>query len=213
MIASRLVLVLASASLLRAEPVIYELRPGPANRLTLTVEKTGLMSGRKHRFEFERYRGTLVYDPESPERSRVEFVAEGNSAVCKDTWVSEKDRRKIQNFALHDMMAVERYPELRFSSTGISRKGEDSFEVPGLLTIRGISKPATVVVDVKTQSGRLTSLAGQAVLRMKDYGLKPPGALLGAIGTKNEMTVDFLLVPSTPAEITQTTKPEAEGAR
>ena len=39
-------------------------------------------------------------------------------------------------------------------------------------------------------------MAGRAVVRLKDYALKPPSAALGTIGTKNEMTVEFLLLPS-----------------
>ena len=34
---------------------------------------------------------------------------------------------------------------------------------------------------------------GAATVRLTDYQLKPPSALLGAIGTKNEMTVSFTL--------------------
>ena len=93
------------------------------------------------------------------------------------------------------MLAAETYPKLLFSSASVTRKGANSFDVQGMLTIRGIAKPATVSVVVHSLDERISSVAGQAIVRLKDYGLKPPSAVLGAIGTKNEMTVEFLLAP------------------
>ena len=173
----------------------YTIRPAAGTRFVLTVEKTGLMSGKKHLFLFERYRGTLVYDGAAPERSRVELAIDSSSAVCQDTWVSEKDLKKIQKYALEDMLAAARYPELHFTSTAIARKDENSYEVQGMLTIRGTAKPANVMVTLHGGADSISSISGSAVVRMKDYGLKPPSAALGTIGTKSEMKVDFQLAP------------------
>lgn len=186
---------LAATSTLVAETVTYRLQPTPQGRLALTVEKTGFLSGKKHLFLFQRYTGTLWYDVASPELSRVELRIDSGSAVCMDTWVSAKDLRKIQKYALEDMLAAERYPDLWFRSTRIMARGPGSFEVTGALTIRGIDKPVTVLVEVTSHSGKLSALAGQATVRMKDYGLKPPTAALGTIGTKNEMAVSFFVEP------------------
>ena len=203
----RLGLLLAPAGLLLADTAVYELRPTSGSRFALMVEKTGLLSGKTHVFLFERYQGTLVYDPAFPESSRVELALDAASAACQDTWVSEKDRKKIQDYALHDMLAVEKYPQMQFASTGVVRTGEKSFSVPGMLTIRGIAMPVTVSVALETQPDGLASVTGRAVVRMKDYGLKPPRAALGAIGTKNEMTVEFLLLlPAAGMELTQAEK-------
>ena len=38
---------------------------------------------------------------------------------------------------------------------------------------------------------------GKATVKLSDYKLKPVSALLGAIGTRNEMTVSFVLRPGT----------------
>ena len=189
-------LLACAAGFLHAGSVAYEIRPVQGARFALTVEKTGLMSGKKHVFVFEDYRGVLLYDPDSPEQSRVDLSIQAASAVCTDKWVSQKDLKKIQAYALDDMLAAERYPELRYSSLGAVRKSETTFEVNGMLTIRGIAKPATVTVTVSTDSGKISSLSGHAVVLLKDYGLKPPTAALGTIGTKNEMRVEFSLEPA-----------------
>jgi len=180
---------------LLAQPVTYEFRPAPGSRFALTVEKTGIWSGKKHVFEFERYSGSLRFDRNAPAQSQVELAIDAASAVCKDTWVSEKDRGRILAFMFHDMIDAERYPRLKFRSTGIVSKTEHMFEATGMLAVRGIEKPATVIVVIDDHGGELASLIGQATVRLKDYGLKPPRVALGAIGTKDEMMVEFRLVP------------------
>jgi polyisoprenoid-binding protein YceI len=183
-------LVLVPAAL-AAAPVSYEISPAADSRFALEVAKTGLMSGKKHLFLFDRYRGTLVYDPDAPEATRVEMIIEAGSAVCQDTWVKPKDLQKIQETALKDMMAADRYPELRFVSNRVTRQPDGRFGVEGTLTVRGIDKPAMVTVALEQESGGRLRLAGEAEVRIRDYGLKPPSAVLGAVGTKNEMQVEF----------------------
>jgi polyisoprenoid-binding protein YceI len=172
----------------------YDLGPAPGASVTLKVDKTGLMSGKQHVFVFDRYKGTLAYDAEAPERSRVELAIASASLVCKDTWVSEKDRKKIERVALDDMLASGDHHEITFRSTSIAKTGPASFDVTGTLGIRGIEKPATVAVTVEAAGTTLT-VAGKATVRLKDYGMKPPSAALGTIGTKNEMLVEFVLRP------------------
>ena len=180
-------------STLGAAPIPYEIRPAPQNRFVLEVFKTGLMSGKKHTFEFERYSGAVSFDREAPQNSRVELSIEGASAVCKDTWVSQKDLAKIQKAALEDMLDVAHHPRLTFTSTRVIPRGPDRYDVEGALTIRGIAKPAVVHVTAAPATDQSLALAGTAEVRLRDYGLKPPGAALGAIGTRNEMNVEFSL--------------------
>lgn len=188
----RLLLLFACVAPVVAGSHVYTILPAAGSRLALVVEKTGLMSGRQHLFLFERYRGTLDYDPEAPERSRVDLVIEASSAVCKDTWVSAKDLQKIQKYALADMLDASQHPELHFASTAITRRGAATYLVEGMLTIRGIARPVVVNVTVDPD---VSAVDGSAVVKMRDYGLKPPTAALGAIGTRNEMKVDFRLLP------------------
>ncbi len=182
----------------------YDFRPAPGARFALIVYKTGLLSGKRHVFLFERYRGTLARDPGNPERSRVEMHIEAGSLVCTDTWVSDKDRQKIERTALEDMLAAKQHPELVFSSERVARRADGSYEVQGSLNIRGIAKPAAVVVRLAERAGRIVSASGESTVRLKDYGLKPPSAALGMIGTKNEMRVEFTLLPSGAAAGPQT---------
>jgi len=182
---------LALGSLVMAES--FEVRPAADTRFALTVEKTGLMRGKKHLFLFEKYQGTLQLDPSKPTEAKIQFKIDSRSAVCKDDWVSAKDLKKIQETALEDMLAVNRFPSLTFTSDTVKPLGADRYEALGMLTIRDVSKPVMVTVQLNSANPTLLRLEGTARIKLTDYKLKPPSAILGAIGTKDEMTLNFTL--------------------
>ena len=175
------------------EPAVYEFGPSPQGRFALEVFKSGIWDGKKHLFLFANYRGTLRYDRAAPENSRVELTVEANSAACQDTWVSPSDLQKVQAKAL-EMMDVAKHPQLLFTSQRIVPLGGDWFRVEGLLNVGGTPKPVSVDVRLAGQGGEVLTFTGSAEVRLKDYGLKPPGAALGLIGTKNEMSLEFVLL-------------------
>jgi len=188
----RTLVLILSGALMAGQTIEYHIRPSSDSTFALDVYKTGLWNGRKHVFLFERYSGDIQYDGERPENSRVTFVVEAASMTCRDTWLKPDDRKKVLDYALNDMLAAQKYPQLTFTSNRITPKSSNHFEAAGNLTVRGITKPVTVDV-VMASAGQTMSLDGSAQLRMKDYGLKPPSAAMGTIGTKNEMVVHFTL--------------------
>ena len=58
-----------------------------------------------------------------------------------------------------------------------------------MLTIRSIVKPALVIVTLNSSTPELLMVEGRSEIRLKDFGLKPPTAGLGLVGTRNEMSV------------------------
>jgi polyisoprenoid-binding protein YceI len=187
------VLLLMPAAL-RAEPRAYRIEPNADSRFALEVFKTGLMSGKKHVLVFARFEGQLDYDAQRPEQSRVELTVDAASLVVTDDWVNEKDRAKIADEALNHQLAAKQYPQLEFRSASIrTAGGPGRYEVQGELTIRGTAKPVVVLVNMQEKDGGRLVFEGEGTVKMKDYGLKPPSAAMGMIGTKNEMLVKFRL--------------------
>ena len=172
----------------------YEVRPAADAQFALTVEKTGLYRGKKHLFVFEKYQGSLQFDPAVPAASKIELMIDSRSAVCKDDWVSAKDLKSIEETALEDMLVVKRYPSMNFSSGAIKDLGNGKFEAQGTLTIRDIPKPVTVLVQANATNPEQLRLDGTAKIKLTDYKLKPPSAALGLIGTKDEMTLNFQIL-------------------
>jgi polyisoprenoid-binding protein YceI len=190
----RLVITLLAAAVLLTTPLTAQPRslrvaPAPNTRFALEVEKTGLQKGKKHLFLFERYSGVLAMDVQFPERSKMELEIESRSAVLKDDWVDAGDVKKIMDLTQMDMLDSAKYPRIRFVSTAVTAAPNGHFTVQGNLTIRNITNPVTVAVVHKGNE----VFEGTATVKLTDYKLKPPSALLGAIGTKNEMTVSFTL--------------------
>jgi polyisoprenoid-binding protein YceI len=176
----RTVILIGSALLLQAEPGIVLFRPLPANSLDLYVEKTGFLSGKKHHFVFTEYEGRADME------KSVEFTIRSASISCRDKWVKDSDIPKIEQVARKDMLAIDKYPSIRFQSTSIQALEEGKYRVSGMLQIRDMRKPVDVVVQ---RSG--SEYTGSAKFRLTDFGLKPPSAALGLVGTKNEVEFQF----------------------
>src|SRR5713101_2014743 len=187
-----LLVLLLAARVGSAEAGLYEIHQGDQARMELTVEKSGLLSGKKHLFTFSRYEGRLLFDRKRPEASTITLSIESNSVSCHDAWLSMKDLRKVQEYALKDMLAADRYPQIIFRSVAIKKIDDSQYE-QGTLTIRDISRPAVVMVSLRAGSNGVLPVEGESRLRLTDFGLKPPTAALGTIGTKNEMSFHFVL--------------------
>jgi polyisoprenoid-binding protein YceI len=176
----------------------YDLTPSEGSRFALEVYKTGLMAGKKHVFVFERYSGELILDPQKPEDAKVRFTVDAGSVVCTDTWINDGSRKKVLAAARDQMMQADKFPQLVFTSSKILSKGENQYDVEGMLTIRDITRPVVVHVSRKE-----SVFEGNAQLKLSAFGLKPPkGATLGLIGTKDEMTVLFRLTARASASAT-----------
>jgi polyisoprenoid-binding protein YceI len=176
-----------------AFPEQLKLQPTGGSSMELFIEKTGLLKGKKHRFVFERFEGAIEMDRQSPTASRVHLSIDARSIACRDTWVSAKDLDKIQRVAYDEMLAAGKFPSITFRSGNIRHVAADRYDVHGELTIRDITRPAVVAVELKPDN----IFAGSATVRMTDFGLKPPSAALGLIGTKDEMTLSFVLRATT----------------
>jgi polyisoprenoid-binding protein YceI len=182
-------LLLTASAAVQAEVVPYRIEPAGGKLITLEVEKTGLMRGKKHVIVFPKYGGKLLFDAAAPANSKVEVTIDSRSAEVRDTWLSEKDQKKVRDEALNNMLAASQYPEMRFASTKVTPAGGNRFEVEGTLTIRGIGKP--VRLDVTFDPATL-DISASSAFKMTSYSLKPPSAALGAIGTRDEMTATII---------------------
>jgi polyisoprenoid-binding protein YceI len=172
----------------------FVLKPSDTARIELTVDKTGLLRGKQHLFVFEEWSGMLQFTPGKPEQAVVTLSIKASSIRCLDTWVSAKDLRNIEETARKDMLAADRFPQITFVSDLVRRTEGADHQIRGMVTMRGLAKPATVLVTMKTDGSESLRFDGSATVRLSDYGLKPPSAILGAIGTRNEIMLRFTLV-------------------
>jgi polyisoprenoid-binding protein YceI len=91
------------------------------------------------RGSFKNVQGSLDFDPADPRKLAVE--ARIDALLCW-TGVDERDA----HLRSEDFLYCEKYPELRFTSTGADEVGPFDYRVRGDLTIRGVTKPVTLAV-------------------------------------------------------------------
>lgn len=70
-------------------------------------------------------------------------------------------------------------------------EGWFTIRTTGNLTIAGTTRPAQMNVKAKAVDGGGFRFTGQYALKMTDFGVDPPTALLGTLKTGDEVTVHF----------------------
>jgi polyisoprenoid-binding protein YceI len=124
----------------------------------------------KVRGRFTKLTGTIDVDDDDLTRSSVEVTIDASSI---DTGTPQRDA----HLRSPDFFDVEKFPELRFRSTGIERLDDVRYRVVGELTIRDVTR--AVVLDVE-YGGRgkdpwgneRIGLVARTALDRKDFGLK-----------------------------------------
>jgi polyisoprenoid-binding protein YceI len=91
------------------------------------------------RGSFKNVRGTLEFDPANPRGLKVEAIID--ASLC---WTGVQARD--EHLRSPDFLFCEKFPEIRFKSTGVDEVGEVDYRVTGDLTIRETTRPATLSV-------------------------------------------------------------------
>ena len=129
----------------------------------------------KVRGRFADFAGTIQFDESNPQSSRVDVTIQARSI---DT--AEGDRDKHLRSA--DFFEVDTYPTLTFTSTSVTPRGDDTYDVVGDLTIHGVTRsvtlPASFLGAAQDPWGS-TRFAFEAELKLnrKDFGLSWNAAL------------------------------------
>ena len=129
----------------------------------------------KVRGRFTDFEGTVSIDAASPERSSVNVSIK---AATIDTSTADRDAHLRSD----DFFAVEKYPALTFTSTRVTKKTEELYEVTGTLTIRGVAKdvtlPVTFLGAAKDPWGNeRVGFETEIAINRKDFGLTWNAAL------------------------------------
>ena len=200
------VLVVAVLLLVLPEPaalVAGELQAFEINaaRSTLVVEvaRSGFLKtfGHDHVIAVKEFSGRIQVDPEKPENSSVTLRVAAPSLRVADEGISDEDRAEVQSTMLGDkVLAVARFPEIAFASTGFAR-GENEGEawnlnLTGTLSLHGVEKVVTFPVVLKITGSDLEA-KGEVSLRQTDFGIKPVTAGGGLVKVKDVLRIRFAI--------------------
>lgn len=83
------------------------------------------------------------------------------------------------------------YPNIYFELTAATPLANKRLKVTGKLTIAGVKRTVTMYVDYKVLSNGNIEFTGKQSLKMTDYNVEPPTAMLGALTTGDLVTINF----------------------
>jgi len=123
----------------------------------------------KVRGRFDDFEGTIAVNEEKPELSSVEFTIQATS-------ISTNEAQRDTHLRSADFFEVEKFPTLTFKSKKVGKKGSESYDVVGDLTIHGVTReitlPVTHLGKAKDPWGNeRAGFEAEITLNRKDYGL------------------------------------------
>jgi polyisoprenoid-binding protein YceI len=153
------------------------------------------------RGRFGKVEGTVEYDPDHPELTRIEAIIDASS-------IDTREEKRDAHLKSPDFFHVELYPTLRFVSTGVT-KTKDGFDAVGDLTIRGITKEIVLHIEGPTEATKdpwgnsRIGASATAKINRKDWGLNWNMALEAGgvlVGEQVKIELDVSLVTAAAAK-------------
>ena len=145
------------------------------------------------RGEFSGVSGTVVYDPTNPANSKIE-------AVIDATTIATRDPKRDAHLKSADFLDVEKFPKITFVSTKITPAGEGKWKATGNLTIHGITKEVTLLVEGPTSETKdpwgniKIGASATTKINRKDFGLVwNVGLETGGVLVGDEVTIHLEL--------------------
>jgi polyisoprenoid-binding protein YceI len=120
---------------------------------------------------FDKFDGTIAFDPAKPEATKVEGSIDAAS-------INTNQAKRDEHLRSKDFFDVKQYPKITFASHGTASVGADkkSGKLNGALTIHGVTKP--VVLDVAflgegtdPWGNRRAGFTASTTINRKDFGL------------------------------------------
>jgi polyisoprenoid-binding protein YceI len=144
------------------------------------------------RGEFSGVTGTVVFDADAPQNSRVE-------ASIDATTIHTRDEKRDAHLKSADFLDVEKFPALTFVSKKITG-GDGEWKVIGDLTIHGVTKEVTLEVEgpapeAKDPWGNVkTGASATTKISRKEFGMEFNMALeTGGVMVGDEITITLEL--------------------
>jgi hypothetical protein len=112
---------------------------------------------------------------------------------------------------MYKALKAEQYPEIKYVldtyEIDRSKTTADSFAAltKGEITVAGQTKSVEIPITALRNAGGSMKGEGTLAMKMTDFGIKPPNALLGTLKTRDDITITFtvLLDKSTVVALSQ----------
>lgn len=119
---------------------------------------------------FRDIKGTVVVDEANPARSSINLEVDANS-------VFTANEQRDNHLRSPDFFNTRQFPTITFRSTNIRRVNENTVQVQGNLTMRGVTRPVTATVNLtgkgKNAQGRdIIGFETTFTIRRSEFGIR-----------------------------------------
>jgi len=171
-------LALASLPLLSQEETpVFVITP-EESKITFYVKASVALEG-----TFEKWDAPLTFTSPDVTTGVLDIKIQANS-------VSTGSGMKDGKLKSKDFFNVEQDPLITFHSDKIVQTGPTTFDMPGIFTIRGVSKPETLTFTVTGKGTGSGEIKGTMAFDRKDYGMNK-GIPFVKIADRVEVTVNL----------------------
>lgn len=157
---------------------IAQIAPPPDSKVTFNVKASVAIDG-----TFDKWDATLKFASTDPTTGVLDIKV---AAASVNTGSGMKDG-KLKG---HDFFDVKNDPYITFHSNKVVPTGPNTFDVPGTFTIRGVSKPETLVLTASGEGTGSGTIKGTMAFDRKDYGMNH-GIPFIRIADRVEVDVDL----------------------
>jgi len=118
--------------------------------------------------EFKDAKGTIELDPANLNATKVDVKIAAAS-------INTNNERRDGHLKTEDFFFVEKHPEITFVSKSVTVGKDNKGKMTGDLTMRGVTKPVTLDVEVLgiqgSGPGAVAGFSARGVLNRKDFGI------------------------------------------
>lgn len=127
--------------------------------------------------EFTKVTGTVTIDNDDITKSTVDVSIPADTVYTRVT-MRDNDL-KSEHF-----LDVAQYPTITFKSTKITKTGDDTYDMTGDLTIRGVTKPVTLKVSdlskpIQAMGGWRQGVSATTTINRMDFGVAADPGMIG----------------------------------
>lgn len=112
--------------------------------------------------QFPGFRTTLSFDPSAPKAAKLDVLIPLAGASTQN---SERD----STLRSSDFFSVGKFAQARYTANGFRSLGGNKYAADGTLTLRGVSRPATLTFT--WTPGAKPVLTGKATVKRLDFGV------------------------------------------
>ena len=155
-------------------------------QIEFSAKHLGMMTVRGH---FADVTASGEIDVEHPELSQVQ-------ATVNTASIRTHNEQRDSDLRSSNFLEVDKYPTITFKSTKIEPVGDDRYNVTGDLTIKGNTRPVTLVAIkygefTDPNMGHRIGYAAETQINRKDFGMRFDMMLDGRFIVSNEIQINI----------------------